>query len=87
MRASTAIASGGFTLVQPRTVEEIRRDAPSSYERLMRQKPRTAAAELVGAGAPVGSRHTPPEPKTMAPKKPNFLTRIRSRMKEIARGE
>ena len=85
---STAIASGGFTLVQPRTVEEIRRDAPSSYERLMRQKPRTAAAELVGAQVRPSDAHTPPpEPKTMAPKKPNFLTRIRSRMKEIALGE
>jgi glycosyltransferase involved in cell wall biosynthesis len=87
---STAIASGGFSLVQPRTVEEIRRDAPSSYERLLRQRPRmpAAAAELVGASIGSADREAnPPEPKAITPKQPNFLSRIRTRMKEITLGE
>jgi glycosyltransferase involved in cell wall biosynthesis len=87
---STAIASGGFTLVQPRTVDEIRRDAPSSYERLMRPRLRqtTASAERVGTGLATSNRDPASHsPKTVTPKKPNFLSRIRSRMKEIALGE
>ncbi len=85
----TPIASGGFTLVQPRTVEEIRRDAPSSYERLFRPRTRTAARpELSRAELVARDRATAPRtPKSGAAKEPNFLSRIRSRMKEIALGE
>ena len=52
----------------------------------MRQKPRTAAAELVGARARRIARH-PTRAENHGAQKPNFLTRIRSRMKEIALGE
>ena len=85
----TPIASGGFTLVQPRTVEEIRRDAPSSYERLFRPRTRTAVRpELSRPELAARDRATAPRtPKSGAAKEPNFLSRIRSRMKEIALGE
>jgi hypothetical protein len=87
---SGEIVAGGFKLVQPRTVDEIRRDAPSSYERLFSPRPRTAAvvAERTSAELTTADRPTAPHaPQSGSAKKPNFLSRIRSRMKEIALGE